>query len=400
MSLFRAEAVRHQGVEADEAMKVSPPWTWGLFVGFGGMFLAFLVWSVFGRVPVSERGRGILQPIGGPRVLVSTVMGRVKIVRITNGQVVKTGDIIMEVEAPNVTATALVAEREQKTAQGALNQAVSQEGRLYLQQKQRILARLQAAREQTASLDKSFEMQRRKLTAQEKLYTDQLISAFQVDEAREGLEQVRRQQHSVKQLVASLEQERMVLDGQQVDRSLQRKRDISRVDATAEGQAMVTNQTLVLATTDGVVEGVQVNPGDSIQAGDEVGRIMPASSDLEVVAFLPEKHQAFVRAGHEAFLEIDQLPYGEFGSARARVKRVAKGTVSQREIQAVLGPSIPGSPEQTSAMIRIELELLDRVPAKKAGVTLQAGMRLQVRVQIRRQSLLSMVMAPLRRWMD
>jgi len=398
MSIFRKEALEaRQAREDGTALIVAPPWTGTLFIGIGVLLLGFIAWSIFGRVPVTERGKAILQPEGGPRPLVSTVSGRVLSIRVRNGQAVKAGDIILEIEAPSVAAPALLAERDKALAGGDLSRLAAEEDRIYREQKRRIEERLRSAREQLTSLEKSLEMQAKKVVASERLFKDQLLSSIQADEAREGMEALRRQHQQAKQAIAGLIQESATLEAQSADRSLQRRRDLDRVDANATGQALAQAQTVVVAAVDGVVEGLQANRGDSVQVADELGRVIPMSAPLEVVAYLSEKHQAFAKEGGVAFVEIDQLPYGEFGSAKARIKRIARGTASSREMQTTLGVQAPPA---EGPMVRVELDLLDWEPARKAGVTLQPGMRAQVRFMVRKQSLFSLMVAPFRRWLD
>jgi len=405
VSIFRQEALEARRMpEEAETLEVSPPWTWILFLGLGGLLLVFLIWAIFGRVPVTERGRGLLQPVGGARALVATVSGRVGAVRARNGQFVKTGDVILEIEAPSVAGPALVAERDKTLAETDLIRLTANEERTYREQRQRVEDRTRSAQEQLVSLDKSAEMQARKVLASERLYNAELLTTLQVDDAKEAMENIRRQQQQTRQAIVALKQERATLDAQNEDRALLRKRDLARVQATAEGQSAALGQSVVVATADGVVEGLQANRGDSIQIGDEMGRVIPEGAALEVVAFLPERHQAFVREGEVAYLEIDQLPYGEFGSAKARVKRVGRGTASPRELQTFLGnqtATVSTTPAAADVpMVRVELDILDQKPAQKAGVSLKAGMRTQVRFKLRRQSLMAMLIAPLRRWLD
>ncbi|MBK9487055.1 MAG: biotin/lipoyl-binding protein [Chitinophagaceae bacterium] len=178
--------------EEAETLEVSPPWTWILFLGLGGLLLVFLIWAIFGRVPVTERGRGLLQPVGGARALVATVSGRVGAVRARNGQFVKTGDVILEIEAPSVAGPALVAERDKTLAETDLIRLTANEERTYREQRQRGEDRTRSAQEQLVSLDKSAEMQARKVLASERLYNAELLTTLQVDDAKEAMENIRR----------------------------------------------------------------------------------------------------------------------------------------------------------------------------------------------------------------
>lgn len=397
MSLFRQEALDHRrAAEETETLKVSPPWSWAMLIGLGTIVVAFLGWAVVGKVPVTERAQGIIQPVGGARVLAAGVAGRVARLRVKSGQAVKTGDLLLEIEAPSVAAPALVATRDRAMAKDELGRLISEQERNYIEQRRRITDRIREAQDQLASLQKSQEMQGKKVAASEALFKAQLLAALQVDDAREAMEGIRRQQQAVRQSILTLQQERTALDALAAERSIQIKRDLARVEAAAEGQEGALGQSIVAATTDGIVEGIVVHEGDTVQVGDELARIVPAGANLEVVAFLPERHEAFLRPGNVAYLEIEQLPYGEFGSAEARIQRVGHGAASSREIQAILG--VPAVAD--AAMVRVDLAIKDDAPARRAGVPLKAGMRAQVRFRIRRHSLAAMIFAPLRRWLD
>ena len=114
-----------------------------------------------------------------------------------------------------------------------------------------------------------------------------------------------------------------------------------------------------------------------------------------MVAFLAEKDRAFVRVGDEALLELDQLPYAEYGTIRARVLRISEFLASPLEIREALGDAQPPA----LATFRIELQILDARAAQAARVRLRPGMLTDVRFTLRRQRLATLVLDPLRKWL-
>jgi len=113
------------------------------------------------------------------------------------------------------------------------------------------------------------------------------------------------------------------------------------------------------------------------------------------VCFLPEKDRAFVKEGDAALLEMDQLPYAEFGTVRARVLRISSDLASPHELQDALGEG----PALAAPSFRVELEITDAGAARKAKVPLRSGMLLNARFTLRRQRLITLVLEPLRKWL-
>jgi hypothetical protein len=68
--LFRQEALQHplRSEEGRGLVRVSPPWTWALLLVFLSGIGTALLASLFGRVEVNGRARGILRPRSGIRV--------------------------------------------------------------------------------------------------------------------------------------------------------------------------------------------------------------------------------------------------------------------------------------------------------------------------------------------
>ena len=79
---------------------IAPPRLWLLVVGISTVIVAFIAWGIFGRVPITVRGTGIL--IEGTMVVAaeSPGDGRIQEVRAKPGDLVKQGDILAIVSSP------------------------------------------------------------------------------------------------------------------------------------------------------------------------------------------------------------------------------------------------------------------------------------------------------------
>ena len=113
-ALFREEALKHylQAEEGRGLVKVSPPWTWTLLWIFLVALGAALLGSFLGHVEVNGRGRGIVRPVTGVRMLVSQSAGVVGPIEVRSSQTVKAGTALLRIEAPNIQGQVLEAERQ------------------------------------------------------------------------------------------------------------------------------------------------------------------------------------------------------------------------------------------------------------------------------------------------
>jgi membrane fusion protein len=270
----------------------------------------------------------------------------------------------------------------------------SRQDRLYANQEANLRARLAMLEEQETSQGSSVALYQRKLTANLELQKSGLVSTIAVEEAKEALAQARRGQGTSQQALAQARQELASLQAQREDELWRREHDLREAQSRRDALQFSLSQALVKAPVDGVLEALLVKPGDVIQAGQPLGRLVPEGTPLQVVAFLPEKDRAFVRVGDEARLELDQLPYSEFGTLKARVVRIADDLASAPEIQEAMGEAW----RMEGGNYRVELDLLKT--SRPTHAPLRTGMLMNVRFTLRKQRPITLFLEPLRRWLN
>jgi multidrug efflux pump subunit AcrA (membrane-fusion protein) len=123
--------------------------------------------------------------------------------------------------------------------------------------------------------------------------------------------------------------------------------------------------------------------------------LVAGGAPSKIIAFLPERDRAFVTSGAEIRVEVEQLPYAEFGTLKGRVDRVATDLASRYEVTEALGEEA----QYPGPSYRVELSLLEDDRAKQLSSKLRAGMLVNARFTLRRRRLISLVLDPLRRWL-
>ena len=394
--LFRPEALRHhlQAEEGRGLVRVSPPWTWALLGVLLTALGSALVAAVLGKVEVNGRGRGILRPVSGVRVVIAQVDGTVGRIEVRSGQTVEAGAVLVRIEAPPVQARLLEAERQVVSVRKHFKLTAAAQDRAHRDQARSLEARIKGLQEQIASQHQSNGILDRNLDRHLALERERIVSPAKVDEAREAAHQAHRQLNQAQQALALATQELASLAGGREESLWQRRLTIEHAETRAEALGFILGQTLLTAPEPGVVEALLVKPGEGVRAGQALCKLIPRNAPLHVVAFLEEKDRAFVRPGDEVVLELDQLPYAEYGTVRARVARISDDLASGFEIQEALGDH----PFPNTPAFRVELQLLEAAAAQRAGVPLRSGMMLHARFTLRRQRLITLVLDPLRKW--
>jgi membrane fusion protein len=395
--LFRKEAMQHflQAEEGRGLVRVSPPWTWALLlVMLSGLGTALLA-SIFGKVEVNGRGRGILRPISGIRMVIAKLDGTVGQIEVRSGQQVKAGDLLVRIEAPPVQAQLLEATRQLESVRKHFKVTAAAQDQAHAEQYRRLRARIDKVKEQIGSQRQSVEMLERNLKRAMALAREGIVSPAAVDEVRESSARAQRQSHLLEQTLEQASQEWASLDNSRQESLWQRRQTIQNAEVRAESLAFMLGQTLLEAPEDGMVEAMLVKPGEVVRAGQALCKLIPQKAPLHVVSFLEEKDRAFVKPGDEVKLELDQLPYAEYGTLRARVERISDDLASPFELHEALGdnplPSLP--------TFRVELRVTDASAVAKAGIPLRSGMLMNARFTLRRQRLITLVLDPLRKWL-
>jgi multidrug efflux pump subunit AcrA (membrane-fusion protein) len=132
-----------------------------------------------------------------------------------------------------------------------------------------------------------------------------------------------------------------------------------------------------------VAESLLAREGDLVQEGQVLGKVVPTPAALEVSSFLSERHRAFVKVGDSVKLELDQLPYQEFGTLTGTVKRVSSSFASSQEMAESIG-----EPSREGPFFRVDVAIdMDKRPEVRSG--LGPGMLLHVRFHLRERPLIA-----------
>lgn len=99
-----------------------------------------------------------------------------------------------------------------------------------------------------------------------------------------------------------------------------------------EAQLVEVNETIknseVKASFDGTVTLVdELNPGDTIQAGNQLCSVIPMGEELKVMLYIPENEISKIDVGQKTEYVFDAIPYNEYGKITGEITSISADSV-------------------------------------------------------------------------
>ena len=105
----------------------------------------------------------------------------------------------------------------------------------------------------------------------------------------------------------------------------------------AKAQAELDHLTLRAPTAGRVQSSIITNVGQVVTSGQEIMRVVPEDSGLEIQAYVRNRDIGFVRIGQEAVVKIESFPFTRYGAIKAHVTRIAKDAIPEPDANAIEG---------------------------------------------------------------
>lgn len=101
---------------------------------------------------------------------------------------------------------------------------------------------------------------------------------------------------------------------------------------SAESQLIEIRETIknseIRASFDGTVTLVnELNPGDIIQAGNQLCSVIPFGSDLKVMLYIPENEISKIEVGQNTEYIFDAIPYNEYGKITGKITSISADSI-------------------------------------------------------------------------
>jgi hemolysin D len=405
------------------------------------LLIAFAViavlWAVFGHIDVVATAAGKIVPNDRTKVIQPIETATVKAIHVTDGQSVKTGDVLIELDTTIAVADStrlandLATARLQAARARAILAAIAS-GRVPSlgplagveadrhAQEQRMLdgqwleyqaklsridadntrreAELASTREIVAKLEQTAPIARRRAQDFKNLVDQRFVSEHgYLEKEQTRIEQegdLATQRSRIKELAAALQEgrsQRTALVAETRRLALDSLNEAEQ-KATTYGQELIKAESrgksmTLTAPVDGTVQQLAVHTvGGVVTPAQQLMMIVPKDNPIEVEAYVENKDIGFVNPGQEAVVKIETFPFTKYGTIEAKVTHVSHDAVND-EKRGLIFPA------------RVSLERT-AIQVENKSVNLSPGMAVTVEVKTAQRRVIEYFLSPLLQYKD
>ena len=424
------------------------------------MVVCALLWSTFGWIEIYAVAPGKLQPSGRSKVVQPFETGKVTVLRVSNGSLVKAGQVLAELDPTETGADreALARDLASASAEVARRQAAveaaaditgsttpainfpSGVGSVFqdreikalqlewaqlsssilllnaqIQEKKAVLMRL------NASLDArihSLDLGRERVGMRNDILTRGAGSRSLVIEAEQQLETMRltdvgergqlaETNAAIQTLEARIDQTMRQFSAEQMQKLIDADRKRDHLEQDMIKASSKSDRTRLVASIDGAVQQLTITTiGQVVTSGQTLMTLVPTDTDMEIEARVSNKDVAFVRLGQTAFVKLDAFPFSRFGVLHAVVDKVSTEAMDDRDAQMLADTAAVSRPQQSGVpnpgmsqnlVYLVSLRLNTKSVHTDGGdVSLALGMTGTVEIKTGERRAIDYVLSPLR----
>lgn len=417
--------------------------SFGFFLAVAIGLMALGVWAWVGNLEESVPGIGQLVPEGKLRRVMSPIHGMVVKVHVHENQVVKAGQVLVELDpqateieesafetqlaqleeeanalwAASASHNAPVAGQSFGTIQRAwidasrqAYEAQSTEASMTIaESKHRYQEAVERAKQAKTVLATSEQL----LAKYRALYEEGGLAEKDLQEYEQKVEQQRGELAALNEAVqaAKVDMDQARQKPQQVvgtyqkelfDRLAEHERTMSRLRHEIEKSKLTKKHQFIVAPIDGIVnEQVVRGPGDVVAPGQVLISLVPSNAKLVAEVRVSNRDLSYIHLKQRAALRLDAFPYQTFGRLFGVVEAISPYSQNQQPLAESTGtpkPSVPG--EQQYYVLTIRPEKLTMSDGRGRTLPMRPGMTLTADIITREKNILSFFTEPIQAQWD
>lgn len=321
-----------------------------------------LPWAMLSKVDETGSARGRLEPQGRTLRLDAPVTGKVIAIKVKEGQNVKAGQVLLELESDLTRTELQQTESKLEGQQNRVNQLQLLKNQLTMSLRTQQLQNQAQESEQLAQLDQIqqrlnssqqvyvLEKSRLKLATNERqryryLWQKGAISKSKLEEIesamfeRQGL--LEQAQSDIQQATTEITKQQStnqritrtgelaLLDSQKQIKELESQiidvlSEINQTKKQIQSLQFQVQQQTLRASTDGTIFQLSINnAGAVIQPGQMVTQIAPQGVPLIFRAEMPSQESGFLSVGMPVKLKFDAYPFQDYGVAEGKLRWIS-----------------------------------------------------------------------------
>jgi hemolysin D len=419
------------------------------------LFCTALTWASIGKIDIVASATGKVVPSGRTKIIQPFETGVVRSIRVQDGQTVKAGDVLIELDSTvsaaerdhlhnDLLAEQLNIARLRAALAGGDNPSgdftppadadpalISAQRQLLLNQvvehrsKIAALARQQAQKEAEQGtiaatihkLEATIPVIQQRVDIRKTLMDRELGSKLTYFEILQALveqqEDLSVQKSHLQEAVSAAAAIRETRGQAEAEYRHTLSDDLTKAEQKASGLAQdlikaeqKTKLQLLSAPVDGVVQQLAIHTvGGVVTPAQSLLVVVPSDSRLEIVAMVSNRDIGFVHAGQVAKIKIDTFNFTRYGLLHGQVLSVSQDAVILDRKQDRSDNRGLGIPNDSSEPQGQELDYTARISLDRAQmqiddrmVNLSPGMAATVEIKTGSRTILSYLLSPLHRY--
>ncbi|UVK96695.1 HlyD family type I secretion periplasmic adaptor subunit [Pseudomonas sp. B21-048] len=411
------------------------------YIQWAIMFFAALalVWACLGEIEVVATARGKVVASGKSKTIQPSEVAVVKAIRVYDGQSVKAGDVLVELDTSASGADVkrfksdVLAAQVDSARASAMLEAIrsgkepgSLAGYMLEAEPQQILAaqrwlngqylemrssldqvdaeveqrtaEIQSANAIVSSLQQSLPITRRLAEDYKELLDQQYVPRHAYLEKQQALLDQNRDMAVQQARVIELNASRKEAERRRQSILAQTRRTMLDLQQQSEQKAASLTQELrkaeqrdhlmsLTAPVDGTVQQLAIHTvGGVVTAAQPLMVVVPSDQPVEVEAMLENKDVGFVRDGQAVTVKVETFTFTKYGTVEGKVISVSNDAIEDEK----LGPIY-------SSRVRL---LTDFILVRGQRVSLSPGMAVTVEIKTDRRKVIDYFLSPLQQYAD
>jgi hemolysin D len=399
----------------------SPPSPAGriLAVSICALFACVIAWASWAQIDIVAVADGKVIPSGKTKVVQPLEIGVVKTIAVEEGQHVKAGDLLVELDSTATGADAASTRQQLNAARLevarlrvvlgldkgkapakpddisreefdlamslAKSQTVEQQHHLasLTQEIERQKSNMASAKADQAKAAETLPLVQERAEMSRKMVEGGVISKMDYLKAEQELVDLEREADSAaakvkeaKAAIASLDQQR-----QQAKSEFERDRMTELTEAETKVKSLTEEVTKadqrkslqrIVSPVDGVVQQLQVHTiGGVVEAAKPLMQIVPENATVEIEAKILNKDIGFVHEGQQAVIKMEAFPFTRYGTLDGKVTEVSDDAIEDEKLGLLFTARI-GVPNPE---LLVDDKMMPLSPGMMASVEIKTGDR-------------------------
>lgn len=372
------------------------------------LIVTALVWAYFGRIDIVATARGKVVPDGSVKVVQASAGGVVTAINVSDGDTVKEGELLVELDATSTQADVASIESSlatarlerdvlKKLASGESIDTVIDESSVSPEIKEdiRALARSQGS---------SYQVERQFAVATVSQAREQLNrentnltnAQNNLNEARTNQQPTQAAESTVQTMTDRVAQARSALNQAQANLAsidsnngtttlgsvLDQDKAIADLESSLQKAKKTVEDQSVYAPVNGTIMTLAVNTvGGVVNPSQQLAIIVPDDTPLIVEASLQNQDIGFVSVGQKVALKLDTFSFQRYGTLEGKVKSISPDAVQD---------------ETTGfSTYKMKIEVVSNKSSKEKEIQLLSGMAVTSEIKTGDRQIISFFLDPL-----